>query len=85
MINLTIHIIQLVQKLIMGCKGICTRYIAKKLLMKSRYASGQKRCSSCEIFIHWDGTNCPCCGMLLRTNPRGTIDRQRLLLVRQKK
>jgi len=53
-------------------------------LMQSRYAAGQKRCSICEIFIIWDGANCPCCGMNLRTNPRNTQNRQRLLLVKQK-
>ncbi|HEY9406573.1 MAG TPA: hypothetical protein VIP53_03900, partial [Nitrososphaera sp.] len=35
-----------------------------------RYASGQKRCQICEIFIKWDGLWCPCCGYRLRTKPR---------------
>ncbi|NRA05648.1 MAG: hypothetical protein HRU07_05740 [Nitrosopumilus sp.] len=69
----------------MVCKGICYKYKAKKPLMTSRYASGQKRCSNCELFVNWDGTNCPCCGIILRTNPRGTQDRQRLLLVKQQR
>lgn len=81
--NQTLDILEQFQKLIMGCNGICNRYKAKKPLMQSRYASGQKKCSVCDIFVKWDGTNCPCCGMVLRTNPRGTQDRQRLLLVRQ--
>ncbi|HEU4605648.1 MAG TPA: hypothetical protein VFS46_05360, partial [Nitrososphaera sp.] len=35
-----------------------------------RYASGQKGCQICEIFIKWDGLWCPCCGYRLRTKPR---------------
>lgn len=69
----------------MSCHGICSRYKAMKKVGEARYSSGQKRCSSCEIFIDWNGTNCPCCGILLRTKPRGTQDRQRLLLVQQHK
>lgn len=52
--------------------------------MKSRYAAGQKRCSIYDVFIKYDGTHYPYCKMMLRTNPRGTQDHQRLLLVRQK-
>lgn len=69
----------------MTCRGICSKYRATKKVGEARYQSGQKRCSACGIFIQWDGSNCPCCGMILRTNPRGTQDRQRLLLVRQKR
>lgn len=82
--NQTLDIVEIIQKIIMVCKGICIRYKAKKPLFKSRYASGQKRCSICSIFIHWDGVNCPCCEMVLRTHPRGTQDRQRLLLIKHK-
>jgi hypothetical protein len=35
-----------------------------------RYASGQRRCQICEIFIKWEGLWCPCCGYRLRTKPR---------------
>ena len=54
----------------MACKGVCHKYKAKCGLHKYRYASGQKRCNVCEIFVQWDGYSCPCCGMLLRTRPR---------------
>jgi len=54
----------------MACKGICNRYKAKWRNNQFRYANGQKRCNVCEIFVHWDGFSCPCCGMLLRTRPR---------------
>jgi Zn ribbon nucleic-acid-binding protein len=49
----------------MPCKGICIH-----LKASSRYATGQKRCQVCELFIKWDGSCCPCCGYKLRTRPR---------------
>ena len=54
----------------MTCKGICVRYKAQKPVGTGRYASGQRRCQICEIFIKWEGLWCPCCGYRLRTNPR---------------
>jgi hypothetical protein len=54
----------------MTCKGICIRHKAQKPVGTGRYASGQKRCQICEIFIKWDGLWCPCCGYRLRTKPR---------------
>jgi hypothetical protein len=35
----------------MTCKGICVRYKAQKPVGTGRYASGQRRCQICEIFI----------------------------------
>ena len=54
----------------MSCKGICHRYKALKPYGGNRYASGQKRCQVCEIFLKWDGLNCPCCNYKVRGNPR---------------
>ena len=54
----------------MTCKGICARYKAQKPVGVGRYASGQRRCQICEIFIKWEGLWCPCCGYRLRTKPR---------------
>ena len=54
----------------MTCKGICMRHKAQKPVGSGPYASGQKRCQICEIFIKWDGLWCPCCGYRLRTKPR---------------
>jgi hypothetical protein len=85
MIILFVHITEIFQKFIMACKGICPSYVIQKPLMSSRYAAGQKRCTICDVFIKYDGIHCPCCGMMLRTNPRGTNDRARLLLVRQQR
>ena len=70
----------------MTCKGICRKFRAKKESPQSgRYDSGHKRCSTCEIFVKWDGNNCPCCNMLLRTKPRGIISRQRLVAMIQER
>jgi hypothetical protein len=38
----------------MSCKGICMRYKAS-----ASYASGHKRCKSCDIFIKWGGLSVP--------------------------
>ncbi len=63
----------------MACIGICKQYKAKKDYQKSFYEMGFKRCSTCEIFINWEGNNCPCCGMGLRTKPKGTDGRHRMI------
>lgn len=55
----------------MTCNGVtCLKIKALKPVGIGRYASGQKRCQTCEIFVKWDGLYCPCCGYKLRTKPR---------------
>jgi len=54
----------------MSCKGICLRFKADKPHSIGRYASGQRRCQICEIYIKWEGFWCPCCGYRLRSRPR---------------
>ncbi len=54
----------------MVCKGICIRHKAAKPVGAGRYASGQKRCQICEIFMSWEANFCPCCGYRLRGKPR---------------
>ena len=54
----------------MVCKGICIRHKASGPISSGRYATGQKRCQICVIFIKWDGIFCPCCGYRLRIGPR---------------
>ena len=49
----------------MPCKGICICHKGSR-----GYATGNKRCQRCEIFIKWDGLWCPCCGYRLRNGPR---------------
>jgi len=54
----------------MVCKGICIRYKVKKPVQRGRYSSGQKKCQYCDIWMMTEKTNCPCCGLKLRTKPR---------------
>lgn len=62
----------------MGCKEICYRYKAERSGNQSRYANGQKRCSTCEKFLYWDGFLCPCCGRKLRSKPRDGEHRRKI-------
>ena len=62
----------------MTCKGVCDRYKAKRVSGMGRYASGQKRCQICEIFIEWDGRWCPCCKYRLRAKPRNLVYKEKL-------
>ena len=61
----------------MVCKGVCNQYKAKWGTNQYRYASCQIRCNVCEIFVNWNGSHCPCCGMRLRTRPRISKYRQK--------
>jgi len=64
----------------MSCRGICVRYkVGKPSFGQGRYATGQKRCQICEIFIQWDGLVCPCCSYRLRARPRNMKTKVRLL------
>ena len=67
----------------MACKGICVNHKIKKPSASGdgRYESGQKLCSTCSVFMIWDGSHCPCCNFTLRTKPRNTKNRQQLQLV----
>jgi hypothetical protein len=67
----------------MTCKGICIRHKAQKPVRSGRYATGQKRCQVCEIFIRWDGMWCPCCGYRVRTRPRSSKFKQRLRAIKK--
>jgi uncharacterized Zn finger protein (UPF0148 family) len=49
----------------MTCKGICLYYKGS-----SRYATGNKHCQICDLFVNWNGVFCPCCGCRLRIGPR---------------
>jgi hypothetical protein len=46
------------------------RHKARKPTGLGRYATGQKRCHTCDLFMEWSGIWCPCCGRKLRTRPR---------------
>jgi DNA-directed RNA polymerase subunit RPC12/RpoP len=64
--------------------GICEKYRAKKPLVGSRYAIGQKMCIDCEIFINYEGIKCPCCGIRLRYKPRSTSAKKSMDLTKSK-
>jgi len=61
------------------CKGICIRHKAQKPVGTGRYILGHKRCQVCEIFIQWEGFFCPCCGYRLRTRPRNSRYKSKLM------
>ena len=67
----------------MTCKGICLRHRAQKPVDSGRYASGQKRCQICEIFIKWDTLWCPCCGYRLRSKPRNSLFKKKFSITRK--
>lgn len=58
------------------CSGKCKQYKALKPVRIGRYASGQKRCKFCEIFVNYDGLTCPCCNKQLRCMPRSRKDKE---------
>ena len=63
----------------MACKGVCNRYNAQKPSNGiGRYASGQRRCQECQIFINFNGRLCPCCNTRLRGKPRNKIYKEKL-------
>jgi rRNA maturation endonuclease Nob1 len=41
-------------------------YRVKKSYQSSYYEDGLKRCTQCEVFMKWNNTRCPCCGVTLR-------------------
>lgn len=56
----------------MACRREFQKYIATNSdSTHTRYAIGQKRCGTCELFLTWDFDNsCPCCGHRLRLKPK---------------
>ncbi|UVS68954.1 hypothetical protein [Nitrososphaera viennensis] len=63
---------------LMSCRGRCESYRATTTIGSGRYASGQKRCQICDLFIMCEGNVCPCCGYRLRTKPRGQKHKQKI-------
>lgn len=61
----------------MTCKGKCDYFRAPKPLKIGRYASGQKRCQICHVFVITENSRCPCCNYNLRTKPRGGLAKRR--------
>jgi hypothetical protein len=67
------------------CRNICERLDDKISASEGNYFVGKKYCRRCEIFLHYNGTFCPCCGMQLRTTPTNKEDRKKLRLKRKEK
>ncbi len=64
----------------MACKGICYRFAERRPVKEGRYATGQKRCNTCCIFVKTEGFRCPCCGKKLRTKPGNKRLKDKLML-----
>ena len=62
----------------MPCYGICIRYKTSR-----GYATGNKRCNRCDLFIKWEGLWCPCCGYKLRTKTRHSKFKAKLRVQKQ--
>jgi len=69
----------------MTCNEICHRYKISKPKELGRYASGQKRCNPCDIFMEWDGFFCPCCNKKLRLSPRNGKYKEKFLQTKSRK
>ena len=54
-------------KVIMVCKGVCGAYKGVKSDINS------KRCTTCALYVKWDGVYCPCCNFMLRVKTRSAI------------
>jgi len=64
----------------MACNGICSRYRATKTFgVNSRYEADQKHCQTCDIFIRWECSRCPCCNFVLKEKPRSGKCRQKFM------
>ncbi|MDH3278338.1 MAG: hypothetical protein OEM21_09610 [Nitrosopumilus sp.] len=56
--------------MVQTCSGVCERMKTQGLSNKLRYASGQKWCSLCALFLVTERTVCQCCKTRLRSKPR---------------
>ena len=61
------------------CNNKCSKYRASRPFGEGKYANGQKRCNSCNIFIYWEGLWCPCCNKRLRLSPRNGKNKKKFL------
>lgn len=52
------------------CKGVCQKFVAKTISGRTRYESGQKRCSQCSVFMISQDVRCPCCQTKFRLRSR---------------
>jgi len=63
------------------CIKKCLEFKAKKPVNMGRYASGQSRCQTCEIYIFSEGVRdnvyCKCCNNRVRSRPRNSIYKEK--------
>jgi len=67
----------------MVCRNICEVLSSQTKVGHSYYVDGRKYCRRCEIYLHYDGVFCPCCGMALRVTPSSRRDKDKLRRARQ--
>lgn len=68
-----------------SCSRVCVRYKAIMPKNMGQYATGQKRCNSCNVFLNWDGMRCPCCNDRLRLAPRSSKYKEKFLKLKTTK
>ena len=61
----------------MYCRGICSEYEDRT---PKPYQHDLKRCTTCAVYMKWDGSKCPCCHLLLRTKSRTGIHKEKLAI-----
>ena len=75
------------------CNGVCKKYKVKKPTGVGRYASGQGRCMTCDIWLDHRGARlkdgspatqgsigwtCLCCNYRIRQKPRNKVYKEKL-------
>jgi len=68
--NQIVYLLKFVFLIMTYCIGKCKNIKALKPYLIGRYASGQKRCNFCEVFMNHEGNTCPCCNRQLRCLPK---------------
>lgn len=66
--------------IIMACSNQCERLYSPTIVDRSYYTDGKKYCRRCEIYLHYEGAFCLCCGMALRVTPSNKRDKEKLRL-----
>ncbi|WP_316505545.1 hypothetical protein [Nitrosopumilus sp.] len=67
----------------MICKGKCDKMRNLKPKNGKRYASGQKRCQICNLFVVCAELRCPCCNCMLRCKSRHHKSKESLEAISQ--
>ena len=70
------------------CNGVCESKYGGKIReggngSTKMYQGGYKRCKTCECWLKWEGMFCPCCGVMLRSQPYSMKAKRRLRELRK--